>query len=182
MSDTGSLSGRLAVRRADSGDAEKVAHVAADTFALACPPSTSKADIRRHIVQELNSTKFARDLVTPGIAIYVAHIGDEAIGYAMVCGDQRSPVDIECRRPMELKRIYVREGHHGQGVSDSLFNASIEHARTRGYDAVWLGTNQENHRALAFYGRMGFVKVGTREFRVNNSIECDFVMVRFLDR
>lgn len=170
------------VRRAHPEDMERVAQVAADTFSLACPPSTSEADIKGHIAQELSVNDFARDLAATGVAIYVAFEGDDAIGYGMLWGDKTPPVDIEGRRPVELKRIYVQERHHGQGVADLLMDACIRHARTHGYDTVWLGTNQANDRALAFYERMGFSEIGTREFRVNNSVECDFVMARVLDQ
>ena len=173
---------RYSVRRAHSGDMERVALVAADTFALACPPSTSQIDIQGHIAQELSVANFARDLVTTGVAIYVAFDGDDVVGYATLWGDRTPPVDIEGSRPVELRRIYVREGHHGEGVANLLMDACMRHARTHGYDAVWLGTNQENERALTFYGRMGFSKVGTREFKVNDSVECDYVMARVLDR
>lgn len=172
----------IAVRRARPEDAVEVAQVAAETFALACPPSTSEEDIQGHIDQELGTVNFARDLASSGIAIYVALDGDSTVGYGMLGGEQAPPIEIAGRRPVELKRIYVREGYHGEGVADLLMKVCIRHARTHGYDAVWLGTNQANDRALAFYDRMGFSTVGTREFKVNNSVECDFVMVRVLDR
>lgn len=174
-------SGDVAIRLADPEDVELVAQLAADTFALACPSSTPEADIESHITNELNATKFAHDLAVPGVAIYVAYSGDEAIGYAMLRGIQTPPVGIESHRPMEIKQIYVREAHHGNGAANLLFDECIRHARTHDYDAVWLGTNQENNRALSFYRRMGFVEVGTRKFRVNSSVECDYVMARVLD-
>ncbi len=172
---------KYSVRRAHSGDMEMVAQVAADTFVLACPPSTPQADIHSHIAEKLSVANFERDLATTGVAIYVAFDGADAIGYGMLWGDQAPPVDIAGRRPVELKRIYVRQNHHGEGVADLIMDACIRHARTHGYDAVWLGTNQANNRALKFYERMGFSEVGTREFHVNDSVECDFVMARILD-
>lgn len=168
------------VRRAHSGDLGLVAQVAAETFALACPPSTPKSDIEGYVADKLSVANFAQDLATTGVAMYLAFDGEVAVGYAMLRGGQDPPVAIGFRRSVELKRIYVHESCHGKGVAELLMNACIRHARTHGYDSVWLGTNQANDRALTFYRRMGFAQVGTREFHVNNSVEDDFVLVRGL--
>jgi ribosomal protein S18 acetylase RimI-like enzyme len=53
--------------------------------------------------------------------------------------------------------------------------ASLESARDRGAQGIWLGVNQQNARANRFYEKSGFEKVGTKRFLVGGKLEDDFV-------
>ena len=52
--------------------------------------------------------------------------------------------------------------------------AGLDAMRARGLAYGWLGTNVHNHRANAFYERIGFRIVGERTFRVAGHAETDF--------
>lgn len=87
---------------------------------------------------------------------------------------------ITVRPTVELSKCYVMPGHHGAGIAGQLMARSLEAARERGGAAVWLGVNEENARAQAFYEKSGFAKVGRKRFLVGDRWEEDFVMERRL--
>jgi ribosomal protein S18 acetylase RimI-like enzyme len=47
---------------------------------------------------------------------------------------------------------------------------------------MWLGVNRANERAQRFYRKHGFEVTGARRFRLGDSDEDDFVMVRPIGR
>ena len=55
-----------------------------------------------------------------------------------------------------------------------------ESARGAGRAGMWLGVNQENERANAFYDKSGFARVGAKKFLVGENWEDDFVRERVL--
>ena len=57
-------------------------------------------------------------------------------------------------------------------------DASLDAGRNRGAAGMWLGVNQHNARARAFYERSGFTVVGTKHFTVGARIEDDYVLER----
>jgi putative acetyltransferase len=59
----------------------------------------------------------------------------------------------------ELKRMYVVPEHRGSGASDALMAALVEHARCHGVRVLRLETGDQQHAALGFYRRHGFVEV-----------------------
>jgi ribosomal protein S18 acetylase RimI-like enzyme len=61
-----------------------------------------------------------------------------------------------------------------------LMSASLDAARARGAVGVWLGVNEENAKAQRFYGKHGFEKVGTKQFKVGDKLEDDHVLERAL--
>lgn len=56
----------------------------------------------------------------------------------------------------ELKRLYVLEAYHGQGIGYRLVQALLAHARREGFRRVRLLTDVKQARAVGFYRRVGF--------------------------
>ncbi len=163
-------------RLATPDDAEAIARLAARTFPLACPPTTTQENIEAHIRGELNVERFREQMATATFLVVDAGDG-EVCGYAMIATEP-PPIDHDWRNPAELRRIYVDADQHGQGVAASLMRMSLELAAQAGHDWLWLGTNMDNARALRFYEKSGFRIVGERTFRVGPSVESDYVLAR----
>ena len=171
----------VTVSRAQSADAEQVAALAADTFAMACPDWADPVDVSEYIARELTVEAFLRDLNTTGVAIYLAQSEEGLVGYAMLRGDQYPPISLEARRPVELRRLYLLSKAHGSPAATMLMGACLRHGRTHGYDLLWLGTNQENERALSFYQRNGFARIGERDFPLGTAVHRDYLLSRRLE-
>jgi ribosomal protein S18 acetylase RimI-like enzyme len=168
----------VTVRRAVTGDEQALSGVAARTFPLACPPHTSAVDIARHQRTELSVAQFAADMVRPGVVFHVAEFAGKVVGYTMMVGPVPPPDGPAGHNPAELRRIYVDADQQGRGVGDHLMRTVLHHARTHGYDQVWLGTNQLNERAIGFYTRHSFEVIGAKKFHVGAAVEDDYVMAR----
>jgi GNAT superfamily N-acetyltransferase len=176
----------LAVQLAttDSVDTEELAAVAAQTFPLACPPSTPPENIASFIAANLSAARFGEYLADPKRAILTALLDGRIVGYAMliqgVSADARVQRAVEIRPAAELSKLYLLPEQHGSGASTALMDAALATAAHWGVHNVWLGVNQENQRAQRFYVKSGFEVKGTRTFQVGTRRENDFVMVRVL--
>ena len=62
-------------------------------------------------------------------------------------------------RTAELKRMWLLEDYHGQGIGYQLITRLFDFARARGYTRIVLQTGREQTRALAFYQRVGFHEI-----------------------
>ena len=109
------------------------------------------------------------------------HRADDALHCLLVAGPTRDPdvaavlSELPCT---ELSKCYVHPEHHGLGASAELMHASIGAAAEAGARGLWLGVNSQNARAIRFYEKSGFRKVGTKSFQLGNTVEHDFVMER----
>lgn len=176
----------MTVRIAVPADVEALAEVAAVTFPLACPPHTSQQTIERHIAGALSPRVFAAHLVDPRRVLLVADgvLGEPFDGYAMVVLQEPDDPDvaaaIRIHPASELSKCYVRESAHGGGVAQSLMAAALSAARDTGAVGMWVATHRDNSRALRFYGKSGFERVGTKLFDLGGTIEHDVVLERSL--
>jgi ribosomal protein S18 acetylase RimI-like enzyme len=172
----------IAVAAAVEADLPELAEVAARTFPLACPPSTTPANIAAFVEENLSQSRFRDYLADDGRAVLAARDGDRIVGYAMLIRGVPDDDDVQravtLRPAVELSKIYVLSDSHGGVVSAALMTAAVQHATDLDAKCVWLGVNQLNQRAQRFYVKHGFTINGTKTFRLGDGVENDYVMVR----
>jgi ribosomal protein S18 acetylase RimI-like enzyme len=173
----------VVVEQARPADLSELAAVAAATFPLACPPSSTPDNVAAFIAENLSEQRFADYLADPERLVLVARDGTGAIaGYAMlirgVPDDDDVQRAVELRPAIELSKIYVLPERHGAGAAAALMGEALQRATTLGFRSVWLGVNQRNERAQRFYAKHGFEVKGTKTFGLGAGLENDYVMVR----
>ena len=62
-------------------------------------------------------------------------------------------------RTAELKRMWLLEAYHGQGIGYRVITQLFDFARKKGYAHIRLQTSPEQVRALAFYRKVGFYEI-----------------------
>ncbi|MET3810574.1 GNAT family N-acetyltransferase [Arthrobacter sp. UYEF3] len=170
------------IRRATADDAGALADLAAITFPLACPPESRPEDIAAHLANTLGETNFRGYLADPDVTVLVIDQSGELRGYSLLVA--RPPQDPDVTAALggtpgtELSKCYVHPDHHGLGAAAELMQASIAAAAGAGAASLWLGVNSRNARAIRFYEKSGFRKVGTKSFRLGTTVEHDYVMAR----
>ncbi|WP_426593108.1 GNAT family N-acetyltransferase [Cellulomonas sp. McL0617] len=174
----------MAVRPAVLEDIPSLAALAALTFPLACPPDSTPADQQAFIDAVLSPERFADYLASSDRSVLVAEDDDALVGYTMLVftppTDREVVAALTLAPAAELSKCYVHPGHHGAGVAHALMASSLSVATARGAAGMWLGVNQQNRRARAFYERSGFAVVGTKHFTVGTRLEDDYVLERAL--
>jgi ribosomal protein S18 acetylase RimI-like enzyme len=170
------------IRKAAADDAGALAALAAVTFPLACPPSASPDDIAAHLANTLSERHFRAYLADPDTTILVIDGNGGLRGYSLLVNRPAEDPDVVSALgivpSVELSKCYVHPEHHGLGAAAELMRASLQAAAEAGGRGVWLGVNSQNARALRFYEKSGFRKVGTKSFRLGSAVEHDFVLER----
>lgn len=182
MSAQGGGLDRLAIRRADPGDAEALASLGARLFEQAFGEDNSPGDMRSYVAAAFSRARQHAELTDPDRVAWLATIDDHALaGFASVRrGTAGNGVVAEA--PVELHRIYVDGSCQGLGVGRCLMDVCVAQARSWAADALWLGVWEHNKRAISFYEQAGFRAVGSQVFLLGTDEQRDIVMARDLDR
>lgn len=150
-----------------------------DTFAGDNTPQ----DMERYVAEAFTPQRQAAEIADPSGAMLLvdeAESGDLLAYARLVAGGGCAPV--AGQRPMELRRFYVARAWHGRGLADELMAAALAAARARATDVLWLGVWERNARALAFYRRHGFRRVGEQVFDLGGDRQIDWILTRTLTR
>lgn len=177
------LVSEITIRPAVATDASALADLAAETFPLACPPHTTAEAIAAFIGEHFTVARFGEYLADVARTLLVAEEpGGRLVGYTMLVagepGDPDAATAVVARPAIELSKFYTRRAAHGTGVAGPLMAATLAAASETGAVAAWLGVNEENGRAIRFYEKHGFAKVGRKHFTVGGRVEDDWVLER----
>ena len=157
----------LAVRRCTLADAPILALTAAATFLEAFATRIPAEAIVAHCLTNLAEPAVTRQLAASTTEAWLAEAGGAPVGYAMLMAPE-FPIEM-LPTDLELKRIYLFSRFHATGLGQSMLDAAVAAARSRDARRLLLGVHPENHRALAFYARNGFTRIGTRLFHLGAS-------------
>lgn len=103
--------------------------------------------------------------------------GGAPVGYAVLSAPGL-PVADPSPGDLELKRIYLFSRFQGSGLGGRLMQLAAEEAAAMACTRLLLGVYARNSRAIQFYEKQGFVRVGERRFRVGRREYDDAVMAR----
>ena len=104
----------------------------------------------------------------PGGRLYIAL---DKNGRAAGCIGLKRTDDISC----ELKRMYVRPEHRGQGLAFFLGQLILDEAKKEGYEYILLDTLSFLTSAQRLYRRLGFYEIP----KYNDSPMSDATYMRF---
>lgn len=165
----------LQIRPGQPGDAGCLAVLATQVWLHTYATDGITDEIARYVMSELTVEKFSAALGDPEISFLMAEYAECLVGFAAVkfgasCPSVAGPV-------VELQTLYVQEHFAGHGIGRSLLQAAEARARERSASPLWLTVNAKNARAIAFYARQGYSKVGTTHFVLGEGRHENHVLV-----
>lgn len=167
----------LSFRQATITDTNLIAQIGAETFKAAFGSENTPGDMQQYLeanfIPETIRSQIENELST----FILGYEGDYLFGYAML-HEGTPPDSLSDPNPVELVRFYVRSNMIGFGYGSELMRACLEKARSMGYSTIWLGVWEKNERAIHFYEKWGFAKVGEKPFVLGSDVQTDHIMRR----
>lgn len=173
------------VRPATPSDVNGIVAVGRKVWLETFSHTTSPENMLVHLDASYTAELIYQEISNPDRLYLVAHSADGSAGvagFAVIARGASSsePSVADWPNPVELQRIYVDKAHHGAGLARQLAEEVYGAARKEGYKSIWLGVLPENTRAVKFYEKCGFKKVGSHSFWVGGQEDIDDIMARLL--
>lgn len=148
------MSGTPVVRRARVGDLADVVALIAEhaVYEKAEPPAPG-------LEERLRILLFGSP--EPRLRCLVAELDGTVVGYA-TCSAEVSTWD--GAEYLHMDCLFLRDGHRGLGIGESLMTAVRDEARALGLGQVQWQTPAWNDGAIRFYGRIGATSKDKRRF------------------
>jgi ribosomal protein S18 acetylase RimI-like enzyme len=169
-----SLSQEIVLRICVPGDEEALALAGAATFLETFAGLLAGPDILAHCRGQHAASRYAAWLADAKHRLCLAELKGAPVGFVVL-----SPPDLPVATTpddIELKRIYLLHRFQGGGLGRRLVEWSVAQARSLGKKRLLLGVKADNTAALAFYDRVGFVRIGERKFLVGAMLCDDYIL------
>lgn len=177
MNASAPAAGNIAVRAARAGDEAALSLLGGATFLESYAHLLPVTDIIGHVGRQHAAAVYERWLADATCSIWLAeHLpGRAPVGYAVVTPPDLPLPDIG-PGDLEIRRIYLLHRFQRGGLGRRLMAEVMAHGRAVTARRLLLGVYSRNESALAFYQRLGFVRAGTRQFRVGANDYFDYIL------
>ncbi|OJX54367.1 MAG: GNAT family N-acetyltransferase [Flavobacterium sp. 38-13] len=162
-------------------DIDQLQKIGRQTFFETFAESNTEENMKKYLENSFSTEKLHSELSNTNSEFYFAVEEDIVIGYLKI-NFGASQTELKDDKALEIERIYVLKEFHGKKVGQLLYEKAIQIAKETKSDYVWLGVWEENHRALAFYKKNGFVEFDKHIFRLGNDEQTDIMMKLQLKR
>jgi ribosomal protein S18 acetylase RimI-like enzyme len=167
----------LTIREATTTDAGLLAELGRRTFEETFAADNTREDMDAYVASHFSVAQQTAELADPASTFLIAEVNGVAAGYAKLRAGEPA-AGIEGANPIELVRLYVSREWLGRRVGEALLRACLDHARSTGYETLWLGVWERNSRAQAFYAKWHFRTVGEHTFQLGSDPQRDIIMER----
>jgi ribosomal protein S18 acetylase RimI-like enzyme len=165
----------LSIRKANIEDAALIAEISHQTFYETFASENTKEDMDKFLNEQFTKGRLMLEVGAIENTFLLAYVNDKLAGYVKL-RESKWPQGLQNFRALEVARIYCLSEMIGKGVGKALMQASIDLAKEKKKDVVWLGVWEKNQRAIDFYIKWGFEKFGEQEFLLGNDLQNDWLM------
>jgi ribosomal protein S18 acetylase RimI-like enzyme len=169
----------ISIRYATREDARLIAEISHETFYDAFHADNREEDMNKFLNEQFTKGRLMLEVGAPGNYFFLAFFDNEIAGYVKL-RDSKVPKSLGSEKALEIARLYAMTNMIGKGVGKVLMQSSIDMARQKGKEVVWLGVWEKNQRAIDFYTQWGFEKFDETDFLLGDDIQRDWLMKKKL--
>lgn len=165
----------IAIRKATASDLSQLQTVSRDTFLETYTATNTAENMQQYVAEKLSTAQLSSELQNPNCEFYFAADHDDIIGYLKLNAG-KAQKNLQDDSAIEIERIYVLKAYQGKNIGQLLYQKAIAVAADKGVKYIWLGVWEENHKAIAFYQKNGFVEFDKCTFKLGQEVQTDLMM------
>ena len=154
------------ILKAEIKDAKILSKIGKKAFLVPHGKAGSKADIGNYVKQNFSEENLSKELSNPQFEYFLIYYDDKIAGFSKVIFNAVND-NIDDKNVTKMERLYLLEEFYGLNLGAALLDFNIKIAKENNQTGIWLNVWVENQRAISFYKKMGFVKVGEFNFVVS---------------
>ena len=166
---------KIEIKKASLSELEALQIISIQTFTETFAEVNTAENMDNYIQNHFSTEQLSTEVNNPNSHFFIAYSDTEPIGYLKL-NFGKAQTEVINDHALEIHRIYVSQSFHGKKVGQLLLDKVIEIAQQNSVEYVWLGVWEENHRALRFYTKNGFVTFDTHVFILGDDEQTDLLM------
>lgn len=132
-------------------------------------------DMQLYFDSALSLDQLTLEMQSEHTEFYLAFMEEILIGYLKINSHSEASQADE-KDGLEIERIYLKRSFQGKHLGKQMLNKAINRAKDLGFNQIWLGVWEHNHRAISFYHKNGFIPFGSQFFVLGTDKQTDILM------
>lgn len=165
----------IEIKKAILSDLKIIQNISKQSFTETFAAINSPENMEKYLEESFNTTQLTSEISNPESPFYIAFWEKEPVGYLKLNFGNAQTESIK-DNAIEIQRIYVLQAFHGKKIGQILLDEAIKIAHQEAVEYIWLGVWEENHRAIQFYTKNGFITFDKHIFTLGNDQQTDLLM------
>lgn len=166
---------KIEIKKATLSDLATIQDISKKSFIETFAAINTPENMAKYLQESFNTAQLTTEINNPESPFYIAFWNTEPVGYLKLnLGNAQTEVVEDTT--LEIQRIYVLKEFHGKRIGQLLLDEAIKIAHQIPVTYIWLGVWEENHRALQFYTKNGFVTFDKHLFLLGDDQQTDLLM------
>ena len=153
------------IERSTLEDIEILRKVGKETFFETFYDSNTEENMDDYLRTSFSYENVKGELENRDSIFFIARYKDQVAGYMKV-NFERAQTEVDYKNSLEVQRIYILKKYQRMGLGKIFIDRSIEIAKEKDLDYIWLGVWENNINSIKFYEKQGFKKFDTHSFLV----------------
>ena len=149
-------------------DVQLLSKISRQSFLPAHGHSASKEDVHTYTSLNFSEENFIKELENIKNQYFLIYHNNKIAGYSKIVLNSKNE-NISDRNVALMSRLYLLEEFYGLNLGKKLFDFNMEITKQNNQKGIWLAVWIENKRAINFYQKMGFMRVGNHDFKISET-------------
>lgn len=151
------------ILKATINDADILSKTGAASFIIPHGHSAPKEIIDNYIKANFSLENLIKELSNPDYQYHIIYYNNKIAGFSKVIFNFKNE-NIANENVTKMERLYLLKEFYNLGLGKKMLDFNIKLAKEHQQFGIWLYVWVENKRALAFYNKTGFRKIGSYNF------------------
>lgn len=165
----------LTLKRCSETDLNALIAISKATFVEAFERQNDPEDFKKYIDSAFDKEKIRDELSNKYSDFYFVYSDQTLAGYFKLNSGE-AQTDIKLAESLELERIYVLQSYQGKGFGKWILENAKSRAAECQKEFLWLGVWEKNTKAISFYEKNGFSKMGMHPYYIGGDKQMDWLM------
>ena len=165
----------IEIKKATIEDLNTIKSLGKQTYTETFAKNNTPKNNAKYHNKNFNSNQLSIEISNTNSSFYLAYYENQPIGFLKTNQSDAQTEYFE-EPTLEIQRIYVLQAFHGKKIGQLLLDEAIKIAKQLAVDFIWLGVWEENHKALHFYAKNGFITFDKHVFVLGDDKQTDLLM------
>lgn len=166
---------QLQIRKCQLSDLENLREISRRTFVDAFEKANNQDDFNSYVDTAFSKQTIESELRQHNSHFYFVYSNDELVAYFKF-NEHEAQSELKESSGVEIQRIYVIGLYQGKRIGSFLMKEIEKLALKMNKRYLWLGVWERNLKAIEFYKRHGYHKIGTHPYLIGNDEQTDWLM------
>ncbi|MFB1040008.1 MAG: GNAT family N-acetyltransferase, partial [Polaribacter sp.] len=158
----------LAIKKATLKNTSLLSKLSIAAFIPAHGHSAPKEVIDTYTDANFSEANFIKELSNPIFQYHILYYKEQIAGFSKVIFNFENK-NIVDKNATKMERLYLLQEFYNLGLGKELLNFNTAIAKKHNQAGIWVFVWVENLKAIAFYNKMGFKKVGEYNFILSST-------------